>query len=315
MTFVLTTLVPSNPVEAVLGQAAINNPQIVAQTTRELGLDKPLPVQYLLYLWHLVHLNLGTSNQTRSPVSHELGIAFPATAELALYVMIFSVVIAIALSLYAALKQGSTADKIIKIGSLAGISFPVFWAAIVAFYLFTSVLGWLPGSGRLDPQFDPPPHVTGLYTIDALFAGQWVVLGNAFEHLVLPVFVLTMVTLATLVKFFRSAILEVINQEYVVAARAKGLPPKTVIFSYVLRGALLPILTMTGLAFGSLLSGTVLTESIFSWQGLGQYALNAAVHLDIPAIMGVGITIGVVYISINFLIDLLYGAIDPRVRR
>ncbi|WP_022882753.1 ABC transporter permease [Gryllotalpicola ginsengisoli] len=315
ITFILTNLVPANPVAAVLGETAMNNPRIVAATEHRLGLDKPLPVQYGLYLWRLLHLDFGTSNQTQQPILDDLKVAFPATIELALYVMILSVVIGLGLAIWAALTRGSVTDLVIRLGSLAGISVPLFWLAMVLFYLLSVVLGVLPGSGRLDPTLEPPPQVTGLYTIDAAIAGQWDVLASAFEHLALPVLVLTLYTLATLVKFFRSALLDVVNQEYVVAARAKGLPGRQVVFGYILRGALLPILTMTGLAFGSLLSGAVMTETVFSWQGLGQYALQASTHLDMPAIMGVGIVIGAVYIAINFVIDLLYGVIDPRVRR
>ncbi|MFC6706872.1 ABC transporter permease [Flexivirga alba] len=315
ITFILTTLVPASPVAAVLGETAMNDPKIVAQTTHELGLDKPLPVQYLLYLKRLLHFDFETSTQTRDPVSHDLSIAFPATMELAIYVMIVSIVIALALSLYAALHHRGIIDQIIRIVSIAGISVPIFWLAMILFYLMTYTLHLLPGSGRLDPALSPPPKVTGLYTVDAALAGQWSVLGNALEHLILPVTVLSLLTLALLIKFFRSALLDVVNQDYITAARAKGLPSRVVTFSYVLRGAMLPILTMSGLAFGSLLTGAVLTESIFSWQGLGQYSLSAAVHLDIPAIMGSGIVIGTVYIILNFIIDLMYGIIDPRVRR
>jgi peptide/nickel transport system permease protein len=315
ITFILTNLVPANPVASILGETAMNNPRIVAATEHRLGLDKPLPVQYGLYLWRLIHFDFGDSNQTQLPVLDDLKNAFPATIELAIYVMILSIVIGLGLAIWAALRRGSVADFVIRLASIAGISVPLFWLAMILFYLLSVVLGVLPGSGRLDPTMDPPPHVTGLYTVDALIAGDGAALGSAFAHLALPVLVLTLFTLATLVKFFRSALLDVVNQDFVTAARAKGLPWRTVTFGYIVRGALLPILTMTGLAFGSLLSGAVMTESVFSWQGLGQYALQASTHLDMPAVMGVGIVIGAVYITINFAIDVAYGFIDPRVRR
>ncbi|GAA4166580.1 ABC transporter permease [Gryllotalpicola daejeonensis] len=315
ITFVLTNLVPANPVASVLGETAMNNPRIVAATEHRLGLDRPLPVQYGLYLVRLLHFDFGTSNQTQMPILDDLKVAFPATIELALYTMVLSVIIGLGLAIYAALHRGSIADVIIRLGSLAGLSVPLFWLAMILFYLLSVVWGVLPGSGRLNPVFNPPPHVTGLYTVDAAIAGDWSLLGSAFAHLALPVLVLTLYTLATLVKFFRSALLDVTGSEFVTAARAKGLPERQVVSGYIVRGALLPILTMIGLAFGSLLSGAVMTETVFSWQGLGQYALQASTHLDMPAIMGVGIVIGTVYITINFVIDILYGIIDPRVRR
>ena len=181
-------------------------------------------------------------------------------------------------------------------------------------YVFFYLLGWLPGSGRLDPTVTPPPHITGMYTVDALLTGQFDTFGNALAHLILPAAVLPLYTVGLLIRFSRSSILDVINQDYVTAARAKGLSGRTVTFRYILRGALLPILTMVGLTFGSLLSGSVLTETVFAWHGLGQYAFQAAPSLDLQAIMGVGVTIGVVYIATNFVVDLLYGLIDPRVR-
>lgn len=315
ITFILTNLVPANPVASILGESAMNDPTIVKATEHRLGLDRPLPVQYGLYLWRLLHFDFGNSNQTQLPILDDLKIAFPATIELALYTMILSVFIGLGLAVWAALRRGSVADFVIRLASIAGISVPLFWLAMILFYLLSVVVGVLPGSGRLDPTMDPPPHVTGLYTIDAAIDGDTAALASAFAHLALPVLVLTLFTLATLVKFFRSALLDVTGQEYVTAARAKGLPWRAVTFGYIVRGALLPILTMSGLAFGSLLSGAVMTETVFSWQGLGQYALQASTHLDMPAVMGVGIVIGAVYIVINFAIDVAYGFIDPRVRR
>ncbi|HEY8719648.1 ABC transporter permease [Pengzhenrongella sp.] len=314
VTFTMTNLVPADPVQAVLGEQASNNPAIVEATRHRMGLDQPLPVQYGLYLRRLVHLDLGTSAQTHNPVLVDLQSAFPATMELATFVLVLSVLLGVGLGLVAALRHQRLADKVIRVGSLIGISLPTFWLATLAFYLFFYKLGALPGSGRLDAQFSPPPHVTGMYTVDAAMAGQWDVLANALWHLVLPGGVLTLYTVGVLVRFSRSAILEVAGQEYVLAARAKGLPGRRVTFGYVLRGALLPVLTMTGLTFGSLLSGSVLTESVFAWNGMGQYAYRATTSLDLQAVMGVGIVVGAVFIAANFVVDLLYGVIDPRVR-
>jgi peptide/nickel transport system permease protein len=315
VTFILTNLVPADPLAAVLGDQAAADPVIVAQYRKQMGLNNPLPVQYWDYLVRLLHGNLGTSAQTRNPVASDLASVFPATAELSCFVLVLSVLLGVGLGLYAALRHRRLADQVIRLFSVTGISMPTFWLALLMFYVFFYKLRWLPGSGRLDPTLTPPPHVTGFYTIDAALADQWRVFGNALEHLVLPGLVLTLYMMGLLVRFARSAILDVLNEPYVTAARAKGLSGPRIVFGYVLRGALLPILTMVGLTFGSLLSGAVLTEQVFAWNGLGQYAFLAATKLDLQAIMGVAIVVGVVYIGINFIIDLLTGVIDPRVRR
>jgi peptide/nickel transport system permease protein len=214
----------------------------------------------------------------------------------------------------AAVRRGQLADSALRVVSLVGISVPTFWLALVAFYVFSFQLDLAPGSGRLAPATTAPPHVTGLYTVDALLAGEWETFGDALAHLMLPTLVLTLYTVGLLTRFTRSAVLEVLEQDYVRSARAKGLPGRTVLFRYVLRAAMVPILTVVGLAFGALLSGTVLVEEIFAWPGLGSYAYQAASHLDLPAVMGVGLLVGVIYLVINLVVDLLYGAIDPRVR-
>lgn len=314
ITFVLTNLVPADPVQAALGERAASDPKIVAAFKAQQGLDKPVVVQYFVYLGHLLQGNLGTSTQTHNPVTQDLSVAFPATAELALFVIVFSAVIGVGLGLAAGLRHNRFSDRVIRVFSLIGISVPTFWLAIAFFFLFFSVLHWAPGTGRLDPATTPPPTVTGMYTVDSLLAGQWDTFTDALGHLVLPGAVLTLYTVGLLVRFTRSGVLDILSQDYVQAARAKGLPARRVVFGYILRGALLPILTIVGLAFGSLLSGTVLTEQVFGWGGLGQYAYKAATTLDLPAVMGVGIVVGVVYIVINFVIDVVYGFIDPRVR-
>ncbi|HET6824477.1 MAG TPA: ABC transporter permease [Amnibacterium sp.] len=314
VTFVLTNLVPASPITAALGERASSDPRIVAAFKAAQGLDKPLPVQYVIYLGHLLQGNLGTSIQTHDPVTADLAAAFPATVELALFVIVLSIVIGLGLGLIAALRHNRLSDQVIRVVSLLGISVPTFWLAVAVYFLFFFVLHWAPGSGRLDPADTPPPTVTGLYTVDALLAGQPAVFFDALSHLVLPGIVLTLYTVGLLVRFARSAILDVLGQDYVRAARAKGLPGGQVVFRYVLRGALLPILTIVGLAFGSLLSGTVLTEQVFAWGGIGQYAYRAATALDLPAVLGVGLIVGVVYIGTNFVIDVIYGVVDPRVR-
>ncbi len=314
VTFTLTNLVPADPAQAALGERAASDPAVVAEFRKAQGLDKPVVVQYFVYLGHLLQGNLGVSTQTHNPVSQDLAVAFPATAELAIFVIVFSIIIGIGLGLYAALRHNRFTDQVIRIFSLGGISIPTFWLALAVFYIFFYQLHWAPGSGRLDPAAQAPPTVTGMYTIDALLAGQWDTFVDALSHLALPGLVLTLYTVGLLIRFARSAVLDILGLDYVTAARAKGLTSRRVIFGYTLRGALLPILTIVGLAFGSLLSGTVLTEQVFSWGGIGQYAYKAATTLDLPAVMGVGLIVGLVYIFTNFVIDVIYGLVDPRVR-
>ena len=314
VTFALTHLVPADPVQAQLGEQASGDPEIVQAFRERQGLDKPVPVQYAIYLGHLVRGNLGTSNVTQIPVRTELSRAFPATAELAIAAIVVSVILGIGLGLWAALRRQRLADQVIRLFSLAGVSAPTFWLALVAYYTLFYKLGLLPGSGRLSPEAVPPKQVTGFMTIDSLLAGNLPLFWDALAHLVLPASVLALFTIGLLTRFCRSAILEVLDLDYVRAARAKGLPRRTVVLRYVLRGAFVPIVTVVGLAFGSLLSGTVLTEKIFAWHGLGEYAFNGATKLDLPAVMGVSIVVGVVYIGINLVVDVIYGVIDPRVR-
>lgn len=314
VTFILTNLVPADPVQAALGEQAAADPAIVAQFREQAGLDQPLPMQYLAYLGRLVTGNLGTSNQTRLPVADEIGKAFPATAELALVAILISIVIGVSLGMWAALRRSRPADHIIRAISLIGLSVPTFWLALLMYYIFFFKLRIFPGSGRLSPTAIAPPKTTGLYTVDSLLAGQMSTFWDALSHLILPALVLALYTVGLLTRFARSSILDVLNQDFVKAARAKGLPFRVVITRYVLRGALVPIITIVGLAFGSLLSGTVLVEKVYAWHGLGEYAFTAATKLDLPAVMGVGLVVGVVYIGINFIVDVLYGVIDPRVR-
>jgi peptide/nickel transport system permease protein len=314
VTFVLTNLVPGDTVAANLGQQAAEDPGIVAAYRAHYGLDRPLPEQYLTYLGNVLHGDLGESQQTHRPVVEDLSAAAPATLEIAIGAIVLSSVLGVGLGVLAAVRRGRLTDGVLRLVSLIGISVPTFWLAMVAFYVFSFRLDIAPGSGRLSPAITAPPDVTGLYTVDALIAGDGEAFADAAAHLALPTLVLTLYTLGLLTRFARSAVLEVLDQDYVRSARAKGLAGRTVLVRYVLRAALVPILTVVGLAFGALLSGTVLVEQIFSWPGMGSYAYQAASHLDLPGVMGVGLVVGIIYIVINLVVDLLYGLVDPRVR-
>jgi peptide/nickel transport system permease protein len=312
--FCLTNIVPGDPAAANLGQRAIEDPAAVAAFRHHYGLDKPLPEQYGIYLWHIVHGDLGQSEQNHDAVTHDLGQFIPATAELALLSIFVAVVVGVGLGVIAAVRRNKLTDHVLRVVSLGGVSMPTFWIALVGLYVFFFRLNWLPGTGRLDPVVSPPPHLTGLFTVDALAAGQWSTFWNAFQHLVLPSLVLAASNIGLLTRYTRSAVLEVISNDYVRSARAKGMPGHTVILRHVLRAALPTVITVIGLAFANVMTGAVLVENIFSWPGIGQYAYHSATTLDLPAIMGVSLFVAVVYITVNFIVDVLYGVIDPRIR-
>ena len=201
-----------------------------------------------------------------------------------------------------------------RVASLAGISMPTFWIALIVLYVGFYRLGWFPGGQRLDPGTSPPPSRTGMYTIDALLDGNVGLFGTAFHHLLLPALVLAAFNVSLLMRFTRSAVLEVVGNDYVRAARAKGMPERIVVRRYILRGALPAVVTVLGLVFANVLTGAVLVEKIFSWPGVGQYAYQAAVNVDVPAIAGVSLFVAAVYVTVNFIVDILYGIIDPRIR-
>ncbi len=312
--FVLTHLVPGDPVRANLGQAAQFDPKAIEAFRQQYGLDKPLPVQYGLYLENLLRGNLGVSQQTHNPVTRDLGHAIPATAELAIASMAIALVLGVGFGVLSAVRRNRLADHVIRFISLAGVSVPAFWLALLCLYAFFFRLPWFPGGGRLDPGVVAPPSTTGLYSVDAVIHGQWASLWNALHHLVLPALVLALTNVGLLTRYTRSAMLEVLGEDYVQAARAKGLPERTVILRHALRAAMPSLVTVIGLAFANVMTGSVLVEQIFSWPGLGQYAFQSANALDLQAIMGVSLFVAVVYISINFVVDILYGVIDPRIR-
>jgi peptide/nickel transport system permease protein len=314
VTFLLTQLVPSNAVATNLGEQAAADPAAVAAFEHHYGLDKPLPQRYLLYLNHVIHGDLGQSSLTHAAVSHDLGTFIPATAELALYSVLFAAFVGVGFGVIAALRRNRPTDHALRVTSLAGISMPTFWIALVALYVGFYKLNWFPGAGRLDPGVDPPPDRTGLYTIDALLDHNLGLFGTSFHHIILPALVLAAFNVSLLTRFTRSAVLEVMGNDYVRAGRAKGLPGRLVVPRYILRPALPSVITVLGLVFANVLTGAVLVEKIFSWPGIGQYAYQAAVNLDVPAIAGVSMFVAVVYVTINFVVDILYAVIDPRIR-
>jgi peptide/nickel transport system permease protein len=311
ITFIITQLVPVDPAVAALGQNA-REEQIEA-FRREHGLDRPPPEQYARYVGRLLSGDLGISLRTRRPVADDLRDYLPATIELSLAAMVVSVTLGIALGVAAAVNRNGTLDALARIFALVGGSLPIFFLGLLALALFYTRLRWLPGPGRLDAVLTPPPRVSGLYTLDSLIAGDWALLRNSLAHLVLPALTLGYFSTAVVLRMTRSAMLDVLGQDYIRTARAKGLRANAVVLRHALRNALIPVLTTVGITFGSLLSGAVLTETIFAWPGLGRYATASAVSLDFPAVMGVTLVAAVVYPLANTLVDIGYRVLDPRV--
>ena len=314
VTWCLTNLVPADPAAIALGPQASSNPQLVQEYRVKFGLNKPLPEQYLIYMKHLLEGNLGTSIITTRPVSQDLKQYVPATVELAFFACLFGFTCGVVLGTWSALRKDKLSDHVIRIFSLAGLSAPGFWLALVALYFFFFRWGIAPGGGRLSPGANPPPYVTGSYVVDSIVAGQWSTLWDAVQHILLPAFVLGLVVLGYVTRYTRSAVLEVASEDYIRAARAKGLPEFTVITRYILRAAAPSVVTVLGLAFAYLLTGAVFIEAVYNYAGLGLYAYNASINLDLPAITGSCLFIATVYVVINFVVDILYGLIDPRIR-
>ncbi len=311
ITFALTQLVPVDPAITALGQNARED-QIQA-FRREYGLDRPPYEQYVAYMGRLLHGNLGISIRTRRPVVDDLRDFLPATIELSLAAMVVALILGLSLGIISAINRNGLADGFARAFSLIGGSLPIFFLGLLGLALFYSKLRWLPGPGRLDAILRPPIRVTGLFTIDSLLAGDMQIFRNSLHHLVLPSVTLGYFSTAVLLRMTRSAMLEALGQDYVRTARAKGLSERLVIIRHALKNAFIPVLTTIGITFGSLLSGAVLTETIFGWPGLGRYATASAVSLDFPAVMGVTLVAAVVYPVVNTLVDIGYRLIDPRV--
>jgi peptide/nickel transport system permease protein len=286
----------------------------VAAFQRKWGLDQPIHIQYLTYLKNLLHGDLGTSIRSHRPITEELARYLPATVELSTAGILVSLVAGVIFGVISAVWRNRPIDFVVRILSLIGVSAPVFWLALIGQLVLYRNLGLVPGPGRLDIVLTAPPTVTGLYIVDSILAGQWHILGNALSHLILPALVLGAFSMGLIARITRSSMLEVLSLDYITTARSKGLRERLVIIRHALRNALMPVVTVIGLAYGNLLSGAVLTETIFAWGGIGLYAYNAARTLDFPAIMGVSMLIALVFITINLIVDMLYCWLDPRIR-
>jgi peptide/nickel transport system permease protein len=314
VTFLIAHTLPENLVLVNLGDRATQDPATVAAFKRKWGLDQPLPVQYLTYVRNLSRGDLGVSIMTSRPVWQELLLSLPATIELSGTAMVLAVPPAILLGILAAARRRSAWDVLARLTSSIGLAVPTFWLAILVLIAFYFQLGWAKGPGRLDSGLTPPPTVTGMYTVDALLAGDLALFGNALAHLILPAVVLALVSAAFIVRITRERMIEALAQDFVRTAHAKGLSARVVTARHALRNALIPIITVAGTLYAQLMAGTVLTETIFSWPGLGRYAFSSAASLDFPAVLGVALVVGVIYVLVNLAVDVLYGVVNPRIR-
>jgi peptide/nickel transport system permease protein len=312
ITFATSHIVPSNPALVALGPHA--TPETVEALQKKWGLDKPVPVQYLRYLKGLLHGDLGTSLHTNRPVAKDLAAFFPATFELTTASMFICLLMGIPIGILSAVKKDKLVDHITRFISLIGVSVPVFWLGLLmllAFYLNADIF---PGGGRISPLSEPPVRVTGLYTIDSLLAGDWALFKESLMHLALPSICLGFAVTGIIARMMRSSMLNILREDFIKTAKAKGLSNVKVIFQHALRNAILPVLTVAGILYGQLLAGAILTETIFSWPGMGLYTVNSIMHMDFQPVMGFTILVATLYVSLNLIIDILYLVLDPRIR-
>ncbi len=312
-TFLIARVVPIDPVLAILGDRA--SPESYARVHAELGLDRPIYVQFARYLAGIAHLDFGRSALTHNLVTEDIGRFFPATIELATVATVLGVGFGIPAGVWASWRRGRAADHAIRMIGLFGYSVPVFWLGMMALLVFYVQLGWAAGPGQIDTGYeDFVPVTTGFLVIDAALAGDWAAFGNAVSHLVLPAAVLAYFSFAYISRLTRSFMLQELSQEYIVAARAKGLSERRVLWVHAFRNVRLPLITVIALSYASLLEGSVLTETVFSWPGIGQYITNSLLSIDMNAVLGGTLVVGVVFIALNLLADLLYRVLDPRAR-
>lgn len=318
LAFSLIHLIPGDPVQVMAGERRLD-PAFHAEVLHRLGLDRPLWEQYLNYLWKALHLDLGESFVTHEAVWSEFLKLFPATLELSICAMLFAVVAGLLAGVVAAIKRGSALDHGVMGLSLTGFSMPIFWWGLLLIMFFSVYMrDWapefaLPVSGRMALEFDIAPR-TGFMLIDAWLSGEEGAFRSAVKHLVLPSIVLGTVPLAVIARMTRSSMLEVLREDYVRTARAKGLSPARVVFVHALRNALVPVVTVIGLLVGTLLGGAVLTETIFSWPGVGKWLIDAISRRDYPVVQGGILITATLVIGVNLLVDVLYGLINPRIR-
>lgn len=313
VTFLIGRVMPIDPVIAIVGDHA--PPDVIARVRDQLGLDKPLPVQFGIYLDRLVHGNLGNSVMTTHPVTQDIATYFPATFELATAAIILAIVIGIPLGVIAAARQGSRFDHVVRVVSLAGQSIPVFVLGLIFLLVFYVKLGIAPGTGQVDVLYDGlVDRITGMLVVDSALEGQWDVFWNALAHLAMPAIILAYFSLAYITRMTRAFMLDALSGEYIITARAKGLSSTRIIWYHAFGNIAVPLITVLALAYAGLLEGAVLTETVFSWPGLGLYLTVSLLNADMNAVLGATLVIGLVYVILNMLADVLYRILDPRVQ-
>ena len=312
LTFFLMFVVPGDPA-VLLAETGGFEPEVIEDFRRRWGFDKPPWQQYLTYMGNLLRGNLGISLVTKVPVSEQLGRFLPATAELSIVAFLIAVVISIPAGIAAAVNRNGIVDQFIRVFSLFGVSMPIFWLALILLLIFFYHLDWLPSAQRIALDRELPERFTGFYTIDTLIAGDWSGFVSALHHLVLPAFVLAFSIVGLLARITRTSMLEVLGQEYIRTARAKGLSNNVVLYRHALKNALIPTITILGLAVGALLSGAVLTETIFAWPGVGRFIVQSILSLDRAAVVGVTLVVAIIYSMANLVVDVAIALIDPRV--
>jgi peptide/nickel transport system permease protein len=317
VTFFISRVVPIDPALSILGDRATEAQ--LAEVRTKLGLDEPLWKQFAIYVGDAVQGDLGTSIRTKEPVLDEVKRAFPATLELSTLATIIGVLVGVPAGVLAATRPGSIADQVVRLVGLMGYSMPVFWLGLVGLLIFYGQLGWVSGPGRLDPAFDMMLEFeieqrTGLILLDTALAGRWDMFWNAFSHIILPAGLLGYISMAYISRMTRSFMMNELGQEYITTARVKGMPERRVIWVHAMRNVMVPLITVIALSYAYLLEGSVLTETIFAWPGLGSYITNALLVNDMPAVLGGTIVVGTAFIGLNLLSDLLYRLVDPRAR-
>jgi len=306
----LVSQLTADPTKVILGQHA--TAQQMEALRHELGLDKPVYQQYILYVLRLLRGDLGRSWLTDAPVAQEIMVRFPHTVELTLVSITLAIFFGVLVGVISAVKQYSFFDHLSMIGALLGVSMPIFWLGLMLMTLFSVRLGWLPISGRIDLQLEVD-FKTQFYLLESLLRGNWPVFKNLIAHITLPAIALAANSTALIARMTRSSVLEVIRQDYIRTARAKGLGERVVIYKHALKNALIPVVTVVGLQFGSLLSGAVLTETVFSWPGIGSLAVAAIQNADNPLVQGTVLLVAAIFVLVNLVVDLLYAYIDPRI--
>lgn len=313
ITFTLTYVLPGNP--AVVKAGPLVSPEVVKELEKEMGLDQPAWVQYWRYISGVARGDLGQSSSTGRPVLEDFRQRLPATLELTLASLLIALVVGIPLGVQSAVHRDTAIDHIGRIVGVAGVAMPTFWTGLLGLYLFFYLLGVAPPPlGRLGSGIEPPTAITGLYVVDSLLTGNWKALGSSLHQLMLPAITLGLSVMAPIARMVRSTMLEILESDYIKSAWAAGIPRRQVIYGDALKNALIPVITILGIVFGFLMAGNAVVESVFAWPGIGNYAITSLMTKDSGPIQSFVLFVAVLYVVVNFAIDMVYGLIDPRIR-